>query len=174
MKKQTRYLNLGGGYTRIDGYENVDFRKITKPEHLIDLESERCLKKFKANSIYGIVASHILEHIHNLEGLMSEIYRVCRPGARVIIRVPHYGNRVAIEDPTHIRSFSERSMMYYDKSTIGSDCQPITIPYNFKLIHIELYPEKSYQNMRFDEFVEASTKYLNVVSQIQFTLEINK
>jgi ubiquinone/menaquinone biosynthesis C-methylase UbiE len=45
---------------------------------------------FKMNSVEEIYTSHVLEHVDNLEFVMEEIYRVCKPNAKIIIKVPHF------------------------------------------------------------------------------------
>ena len=167
-------LNLGAGYIRKPGYKNVDIRWQTKPDFLIDLEKPHCLKRFKKNSIDEIFTSSFLEHVKNYEGLMSEIYRVCKPNARVIINVPHVGNQSSFCDPTHVRYFTENSMAYLDKATIGSDQQPITVPYDFKIEAVDFQVFDEYKGMSVKKVFENSRKYWNVIKKITFVLRVNK
>jgi len=167
-------LNLGAGYKHIDGYKSVDFRKVTKPDYLINLENERCLKRFKTNSIEEIYTSSTLEHIKNIQELMSEIYRVCKPNAKVIICVPHWGNQSSVEDPTHVRYFTENSMNYFDKDLVGSDSHLITIPYDFKIEGLVLNPKPEYKGLNAEQLIKKSHKYLNVINKMVFTLRVNK
>jgi len=167
-------LNLGGGYTRIKGFKNVDFRKETKPDYLINLEKKNCLKPIKSNTVDEIYAGHTFEHIRFLSELMEEIYRVCKNGAKVTIRVPYWSHQSAVEDPTHIRYFTEKSMMYYSKDTIGSDGQKISIPYDFVLKSVALWPTPEYVGVPVPKLKELAKKYLNVISQVEFTLIVKK
>jgi hypothetical protein len=61
----------------------------------------------------GVYANHSLEHIGHLDLLMQEIYRVCRAGASVTVRVPYYTSIGAFKDPTHKRFFTEETFLYY-------------------------------------------------------------
>jgi len=167
-------LNIGAGYLKVPGFKSIDFRKETKPDYLVDLERAKCLKQIKANSVDEVLASHILEHIRNLEGLMLEIYRVCKNGAKMTIRVPYWSHHTAVEDPTHVRYFTEKSMMYFCKSTTGSDGKRISIPYNFDLKHIHIDLEEEYKKLPAKKILETAGKFLNVIRQITFTLEVNK
>lgn len=40
---------------------------------------------------------------------MEELYRVCAPGATVLIQTPYYTSRKAFIDPTHVRFMTEES-----------------------------------------------------------------
>jgi hypothetical protein len=44
---------------------------------------------------------------------MQEIYRICRPGASVILRVPYYTSIGAFKDPTHKSFFTEETFKYF-------------------------------------------------------------
>lgn len=167
-------LNLGAGYDHIDGLKNVDFRPETKPDYLLNLEKRDCLKPIKTNSVDSVYASHLLEHIVHLESLMSEIYRVCKPGAEIIIKVPYWSHQTAVEDPTHVRYFTENSIMYFSKTTIGSDKRLISIPYDFKPKQIILHAEKGYEKLEPKELLKQAKKYLNVIREVAFVLIVQK
>lgn len=167
-------LNLGAGYDHIEGLKNVDFRPETKPDYLVNLEDKNCLKQIKSNSVDGIYASHLLEHIVHLDNLMSEIYRVCKPNAEVIFKMPYWSHHTAVEDPTHVRYFTENSMMYFDKRTIGSDKRFISIPYDFHLKNTVLTAEKGYEKLKAPQLIKQANKYLNVIREIAFVLTVIK
>lgn len=167
-------LNLGGGYDKINGFKNVDFRPEVKPDYLANFEDENSLYEIKDNSVDKVLASHVFEHITNLEGLMKEIYRVCKNGAEIIIRTPYWSHHTAVEDPTHVRYFTEESMMYFDKDTTGSDNRRISIPYNFKQINVGISATKEYKHLSIPEIFIKAHKYLNVIVQLQFNLKVVK
>lgn len=107
-------LNLGCGNRKIEGFVNIDSRKIVNPDVVYDLE-EGLPKNFKDNSVSYIYASNILEHIRNLILLMEDIYRVCQNGATVEIYVPYYKSYHAFTDPTHVRFFTEDTFGYFSQ-----------------------------------------------------------
>ena len=39
-----------------------------------------------------VVASHVMEHLTDLVGVMNEIHRVCQNGAHVLILTPHFSS----------------------------------------------------------------------------------
>lgn len=167
-------VNLGAGYHKIEGFTTVDFRLETEPEVVADLEQYHCLAEFSNGTVEEVLASHVLEHIRNLEGLMSEIYRVCCNDAKITIRAPYWSHQTAVEDPTHVRYFTEKSMMYFDKRTKGSDGKEISIPYNFQQTGMNLVAEKEYAGLGVEELMANAKKYLNVIKEIEYTLKVIK
>jgi len=169
-------LNIGAGYKHVEGFASVDIRPETKPDYVADLEQEGCLKAIRDDIVDEVVLSHTFEHISHIQGLMREIYRVCASGAIVRVICPYWSHRSSVEDPTHVRMMTERSMMYFSKNTIGSDGLPFVKDYNFKTVSITLIPDKNYQYLADDpqKLLEESKKYLNVVEQIVYVLEVIK
>ena len=97
-------LNIGAGYKKIDGYLSVDGDKNCNPDYLVNLDDENLSLPFDSDSVDGIVAHHILEHIGTgYIRLLQELYRVCKSGAVIDIRVPHPNHEVYLNDPTHKR-----------------------------------------------------------------------
>lgn len=71
---------------------------------------------FDDDSLDGILMFHVVEHlpVQAFEPLFLEIWRVCRPGARVHIKTPHFScGLMAWSDPTHIRPFALRTFTEY-------------------------------------------------------------
>lgn len=67
----------------------------------------------KENSVEHLRAYDALEHLHCPIKQMSEIWRVCKDGARVEIFVPSTDGRGAFQDPTHVSFWNINSFMYY-------------------------------------------------------------
>lgn len=78
------------------------YRKTSRNEQVITLDSSKEIKPdvvwdlnkfpypFKKNTFNKVYASHILEHLDDVFKVMEEIYRICKPNATIIIRVPHF------------------------------------------------------------------------------------
>jgi SAM-dependent methyltransferase len=70
---------------------------------------------FKDNSLDGLVAYHVLEHLDDFLGIMGEIWRVCKDGARVQVKVPHAASPFMLwKDPTHRRGLTIATFAYFD------------------------------------------------------------
>ncbi|KAF0126430.1 MAG: hypothetical protein FD189_1582 [Elusimicrobia bacterium] len=65
------------------------------------------------NEFDDISMIDVLEHLQDVVAVMEEIYRVSRPGATVYITVPHFSSHDSHTDPTHVHSFTSRSMNYF-------------------------------------------------------------
>jgi len=84
MKK----LNLGSGDFPKKDFINVDYYAVADPDVRHDLTSFPY--PFDDNDFDWIEADHCLEHLPDPFSVMREIHRIGKPGATVIIRVPHF------------------------------------------------------------------------------------
>jgi len=107
MKK----LNLGCGKDIKKGYINLDFMK--QPGVDIVHNLNKFPWPFKDNEFDEVYASHVLEHVDDLIKTMEELHRICKSGAKIIIRVPHFSCGVSYRDPTHKRLFSYFTFDYF-------------------------------------------------------------
>ncbi len=151
------FLNLGGGLQCVPNYYNVDFVKMPGVDIVADLNDP--LNKLPTNTVSGIYSSNTFEHISNLFGLLSEIHRVCRNGARCEIIVPHFANPYYYSDPTHIRQFGLFTMHYF----VSNDQQwrrKVPSYYSdtkFKLLDVEL---TFYKDSLFDHLTSPIAHFL--------------
>ena len=107
-------LNLGCGNRKKEGFTNIDLRESVNPDIVWDLENG-LPKSIRENSVTGVYAFHILEHIRNLIPLMEDIYRVCKNKAKVYISAPYFKATLAFSDPTHVRFFTEHTFEYFSQ-----------------------------------------------------------
>lgn len=83
---------------------------------LYDLERSRETPlPLEDNSVDEFLLSHVIEHLHHILPLMQELYRVAKPNAKAIVRVPHGANDDAWEDPTHVRAYFPGSFGYFSQ-----------------------------------------------------------
>lgn len=66
-----------------------------------------------------VVCHQTLEHIRNLLRVMAEIWRICEPGAQVETVVPYGVSRSALQDPTHVRFFTEETFRYWEPGYVA-------------------------------------------------------
>lgn len=106
----TYKLNLGCGSNVRRDYVNIDC--IDMPGILqLDLEIGRL--PFPKGSVTEIIASHIMEHLHNYLKLLNECHRVLKPGGSLYFRAPCYPSVECFQDPTHVQFFTERTLNYF-------------------------------------------------------------
>ena len=65
------------------------------------------------NQFIEIIAIDVLEHVQNLELLMTNCLKLLRVGGKFIISVPYELSYGAWQDPTHVRAFNQNSWIYY-------------------------------------------------------------
>src|SRR5262245_33643898 len=97
-------LNLGCGMRHKPGFINVDM--YGEPDLRHDLETFPW--PWPDNSAAEIHLVHVLEHLGHsprvYRDIWKELYRVCAPGAKLHIVVPHFRHETFFADPTHVRA----------------------------------------------------------------------
>lgn len=109
-------LNIGSGYKKYNGFTNIDGDKNCNPDILMNLDDVNLELPFENNSVSEIKVHHFLEHVG--EGyfkLLQEIYRVCKSGAIIDIRVPYAWSDCQINDPTHKRPITVEGLRLFSK-----------------------------------------------------------
>ena len=108
-------LNLGCGERLLPGFVNVD--KFGKPDVRWDLEIFPW--PWRDGSVEQVVMNHVLEHLGPTPdvfiGIIRELYRVCRDGAKVEINVPHPRHDSFLNDPTHVRPITPGVLSLFSK-----------------------------------------------------------
>lgn len=112
LDKRTK-LNLGSGRKPLPDYVNVDIVASVGPDLVHNLEVVPY--PFPDNRFELIAAYDVVEHVTNITGFMSEIWRIGKPGATVEFTTPHFSCRNSFTDPTHVRHMSTASMDYFTK-----------------------------------------------------------
>lgn len=106
-----RVLDLGAGLVeRAPGSIRADRSRVVRPD--VVLEATTSLP-FRANSLDRVCCYDVLEHVDDLVGVMSEIYRVLKPGGRLFVTTPHFSCANSYTDPTHRHHFGWRSFDYF-------------------------------------------------------------
>ena len=78
-------VNLGCGNRKLKGFVNVDWDKDCKPDIIADLNKKL---PFKDNEVDFVYCSHLIEHVDDILEFMHEIWRICKPKAKVHIIAP--------------------------------------------------------------------------------------
>ncbi|MEK6889314.1 MAG: methyltransferase domain-containing protein [Nanoarchaeota archaeon] len=107
MKK----LNFGCGNDIRKNYLNMDIVKLPGVEVIHNFN--KFPYPFKEDTFEEVYTSHVLEHLEDLIKVMKELKRICKSGAKIIIRVPHFSCGVSYRDPTHKRLFSYFTFDYF-------------------------------------------------------------
>jgi SAM-dependent methyltransferase len=108
-----RALNLGSGAKRLDGAVNLDVTSATGPDVVHNLNQYPW--PFGDNRFDTLTAFDVVEHLDDIVAAMSEIHRICTPGAMVHLTVPHFSSDGAYTDPTHRHYFGAFTFHYFSE-----------------------------------------------------------
>lgn len=107
-------INIGAGSTKIEGFVTCDYDKLNNPDYCFNLETDTF--PFANDSVEIVVAHHVLEHLgEGYFNCLKELYRVCKPGATIDIRVPHHRHDYFYDDPTHRRPITVGGLRLFSK-----------------------------------------------------------
>ena len=131
-------IDLGCGRFKEEGFVGLDIEKYPGVDKVIDIRKGL---PYKDSSVDEVYTNHFLEHldIEDVVNVIKEIHRVCKPGARVLIRIPHFSGRWAFYEfhKTFFRHDSFRDFIDGD-----DDCRGDV---RFKLVSRKIrFPRKRY------------------------------
>lgn len=140
-------VDIGCGDNKKKGLLGVDKFDYPAVDIKMDLDKKW---KFKDNSVSLLYTSHFLEHVDNLEFVMEEIYRVCKPNAKIIIKVPHFSGKSGFFE------FHRRFFRYNSFEDLHIDPKLMKVSHtrlNFKIINRRLIFLKKWSHP-FSPFIE--------------------
>jgi hypothetical protein len=183
-------FNMGCGQNPRPGYVNVDSAAASQPDEVVDLEvtpwpwADNCAEEVRF--------IHSLEHMGGTPkvflAIMTELYRICAPGASVVIHVPHPRHDDFLNDPTHVRPITPHLLALFDlemneaSRKAGAANTPLALytGVDFKIDSFQTVLAEPYasQNQRGEitlpELEEAVRSHNNVISEWRITLLVRK
>lgn len=178
-------LNLGSGSKRYPEYLNIDCDSGSNPDFVVDLETEKL--PFEDNSIDEVLAHHILEHLgEGFFNCVKELYRVCKDGASIYVKVPHPRHDIFLIDPTHKRPIYPFTLDMFSKSRNKNDldsggCEtPLGFIHNVDMyveeyrFNLDPYWQEKFQYMSEDECSHAARSFNNVIVEIEILWKVRK
>lgn len=161
-------IQLGGGEIKLEGYTNIDILALLSVDIVHDLNTGIPLED---NSVEEVYADNCLEHLKDTCFIMEEIYRVCKPGAKVFIAVPYAQGDGAFKDPTHVAFFTENTFKYFDKRSNLPDYQ-LKCDFRVKKLWYKFY-QSGWKGRILNNSI--CKRYLwNIVKTIYVELVVNK
>lgn len=104
-------LNVGCGKCPLKGYVNLDKHALPKVDVVHDLEVYPW--PFKNNTFDEVYCDNVLEHLSDIINPIEELWRISKPGARIIVKVPIYPSVWAFTDPTHKSVYTYLTFDYF-------------------------------------------------------------
>ena len=120
---QALAVELGCGRSKVDGLPGhddvlgVDWHEFEGVHVVTDLDAMAAHKGWawaEESSCSLVICHQTLEHLRNLIPVMNEIWRICDEEAHVEIVVPYGIGKPALQDPTHVRFFTEMTFRYWE------------------------------------------------------------
>jgi SAM-dependent methyltransferase len=100
-------LDVGCGQNKVEGAIGIDSNPRSHADFIHDLGVFPY--PFENDRFDEIVCRHVLEHVPDVIGLITELHRITRAGGRLRIVTPHYTNPDWATDPTHRNHFNSYS-----------------------------------------------------------------
>lgn len=125
-------IDLGCGCRKKEGFvgiDIIDFSNLYKKDEFVQMDLNKRIN-LPDNSVDEIYTNHYLEHHPNLTFLIDEIYRVCKNGAVITIKCPHFTNN---KHPFHYGTWD-----YYSLQQFENDDKKAYYKRYFKTIKREL------------------------------------
>lgn len=179
-------IDLGCGMQKSPGFIGIDQIELPGIDYVADLE--KGLPFLPDNCVDEYVATHFLEHIGNLEILLSEIHRTVKSDGTIKIVVPYFANPYYYSDHTHKRFFGLYTFDYFSKEPTGytRKVPNFYTTFHFKVIERGLnfkspFPVRNLikkafgkivnLNHYFQEFYEENMPYIFPAQEIYYLLK---
>ena len=130
-----KILDVGCGQNKFPGAIGIDANPRSHADVIHDLGIFPY--PFANDEFDEIVCRHVIEHVPDVLGFVSELHRITKPGGRLKIVTPHYSNPDWATDPTHRNHFNSYSFTCF---------MPDRTPFPF-YTDVELLPIRTYVSL---------------------------
>ncbi len=154
---QERKLHLGCGKVILDGYINLDFKKLPGVDVVHNLEKKPY--PFKDDTFDEVYGRHIVEHLDNLITVMEELHRIVRNDGTIKIIAPYFSGEGAFNDPTHKRFFTWKTFDYFAPGVYYSDAAVITLRRRIFFLSSKGFMQSSVMSLPFDMLINLAPKF---------------
>lgn len=106
-------LNIGCGNNYEQGWTNTEITKQVKADYYFDAGKDTW--PFENDTFDEAKAEMVFEHLPDFAArihFIKEIHRVCAPGAKIRMTMPHFSSMCCWSDLQHVRGFSSTAFDY--------------------------------------------------------------
>lgn len=129
-------IDIGCGERKKAGAIGVDIARLETVDVLADITHGL---PFRDSSVDSVHARHVLEHFDDLVAVMREVWRVCKPGGRFYVTVPHSSSHfMTWRDPTHRRGMNLSTLTYFDRTSFDGRLFAYYSGVNFRIVYRRL------------------------------------
>lgn len=131
-------LELGCGPSKRDP-SSIGVDRLPAPGVDVVGDATAALASLPDMSVSHIYSEHFLEHIDDLQALLSQASRVLIDGGTFVAIVPHFSNPYFYSDPTHKMTFGLYTFCYLAESSLFARTTPkYDFDYGFELEGVTL------------------------------------
>lgn len=130
-------LNVGCGKDIRPDFVNLDVAQLPGVDVVHDLTRKPW--PFEHNQFDHIELINVLEHLPDTIGTLEELHRIAGNGATLIVRVPFWNSPDMLADPTHKRSFSDRTLNFFDPAFPECRDRPYYSSARFRIVRKSCY-----------------------------------
>lgn len=180
-----KILDVGCGTGKTEGAIGIDINPRSNADVIHDLG--QFPYPFPDNEFDLIVSNHVVEHVPDVMGFITELHRIAKPGARIRLLTPHYTNPDWANDPTHrnhINSYTFNTFIpgrevfdFYTDVKLRPVRTYVSLLSLWKALGIELLVnlDQRYYGLRFlRKFWEQYLSYIFRGKELQFEFEVIK
>lgn len=109
-----KILDVGCGLNKTEGSIGIDFVALPEVDVIWNLNTFPW--PFENETFDEIIFNHSITHLDDIVGVMNEIHRISKPGAKVVIVTPHFSSDNMFTDPTMKFFMGIRSMDYFSNT----------------------------------------------------------
>lgn len=106
-----KVLHIGCGASKLEGSVGMDILSLSGVDIVHNLDTMPW--PVETNSIDIVYAHSVVEHLTDIVAFLNEVWRVLKPGGRVIIAVPYFRCVDSFTDITHKHFFTSKSFDYF-------------------------------------------------------------
>ncbi len=165
-------LDVGCGSAKVAGAVGLDISPDTQADIVHDLDVFPY--PIEDDRFDEILAQDVIEHVRDPIRVFEEFHRICRQGAHIQLRTPHFSSVLAYGDPTHrhyfstiaIRSLAEPRFSHYTTVRFRVVSIKLDLWLPFRLLGIETLAN------RFPETYEKYFAFRFPAMNMRATLEV--
>lgn len=106
-------LNLGTARNHEPGFLSLDLSPDVGADYIWNLNHTPL--PFEDNTFDVVLGTHVFEHIDKFVDLVRDLHRIVKPGGYLISVTPYISSDDTMENPFHLRAFSEMTWQYFNQ-----------------------------------------------------------